>query len=69
MMAIEVSVALISLVGTALGTLGGILVSNRLTVYRIEQLEKKMDKHNTLIERMYRLEERVCGIEEDIKNL
>lgn len=68
-MAIEVSVALISLVGTALGTLGGILVSNRLTVYRIEQLEKKMDKHNTLIERMYRLEERVCGIEEDIKNL
>lgn len=68
-MAIEVSVALISLVGTALGTLGGILVSNKLTVYRIEQLEKKMDKHNTLIERMYRLEERVCGIEEDIKNL
>ena len=68
-MAIEVSVALISLVGTALGTLGGILVSNRLTVYRIEQLEKKMDKHNTLIERMYKLEERVCGIEENIKNL
>jgi hypothetical protein len=68
-MAIEVSVALISLVGTALGTLGGIVVSNRLTVYRIEQLEKKMDKHNTLIERMYKLEERVCGIEENIKNL
>jgi len=40
-----------------------------LTVYRIEQLEKKMDKHNTLIERMYKLEERVCGIEENIKNL
>lgn len=68
-MAIEVSVALISLVGTALGTLGGILVSNRLTVYRIEQLEKKMDKHNTLIERMYEAEEKICLMERDLQSL
>lgn len=43
----EVLVALFSLVGTAMGTFGGI----RLTNYRIEQLEKKVDKHNNLVER------------------
>lgn len=43
----EIIVALFSLIGTAMGTFGGI----RLTNYRIEQLEKKVDKHNNLIER------------------
>ena len=65
----DVIIALIALLGTAIGTGGGILMSSKLTVYRIEQLEKKMDKHNTLIERMYKLEERVCGIEEEVRNL
>lgn len=46
-MTAEIVVALFSLVGTALGTFGGI----KLTNYRIEQLEKKVDKHNNLIER------------------
>lgn len=45
------------------GTLGGIMVSAKLTNYRIEQLEKKVDKHNTLIERTYKLEERVTVLE------
>ena len=65
----DIMIALIALIGTALGTGGGILMSSKLTVYRIEQLEKKIDKHNTLIERMYKLEERVCGIEEEVRNL
>lgn len=43
----EIIVALFSLIGTAMGTFGGI----RLTNYRIEQLEKKVDKHNNLVER------------------
>ena len=43
----EILVALFSLIGTAMGTFGGI----KLTNYRIEQLEKKVDKHNNLIER------------------
>lgn len=50
-------VALISLAGSALGTFGGILTTNRLTLYRIEQLEKKQDKHNNLIERMVVVEQ------------
>ncbi len=47
-----VMMGLLSLAGTLIGSLGGILVANRLSNYRIEQLEKKVDKHNHLIERM-----------------
>jgi ABC-type lipoprotein release transport system permease subunit len=43
----EVLDALLSLVGTLLGTLAGILASSKLTSYRLEQLEKKMDALNT----------------------
>ena len=50
-------VAVISLFGTLGGSLLGVLASNRLTVYRIEQLEKKVEKHNNLVDRTYHLEE------------
>lgn len=63
----EIIVAILSLIGTALGTYGGIRTANKLTNHRIEQLEKKVDKHNTIIERTYRLEEKVKNLEEDIK--
>ena len=52
-----VIVALISLAGTLCGTFGGILMSNKLTNYRIEQLEQKVEKHNHLVERTFRLED------------
>lgn len=52
-------VALLSLVGTMVGSLLGVLASNKLTNYRIEQLEKKADKHNTVIERTALLEEQM----------
>ena len=61
-----VIVALISLFGTLFGTFGGIVTSNRLTTYRIEQLEKKVDKHNNVIERVFRLEDNDRLIEEKI---
>ena len=60
-------VAAISLVGTLSGTFGGILTANHLTGYRLEQLEKKVEKHNNLIERVYRLEDRDELLEEQIK--
>ena len=50
-----VVVAILSLVGTLGGTFGGILTSNRLTNYRIGQLEEKVEKHNRVIERVYQL--------------
>jgi len=55
----EVLIALISLGGSGLGSLVGIIVSSRLTTYRLEQLEKKVDKHNTVIERTFILEEQM----------
>lgn len=45
-------VAVLSLVGTLFGSIAGILTANKLSNYRIEQLEKKVEKHNKLVERM-----------------
>ena len=45
-------VALISLAGTLIGSLGGIVVSSKMTNYRIEQLEKKVDNHNNFAEKI-----------------
>ena len=58
-----VIVALLSLIGTLGGTLGGILATTKLSNYRIEQLEKKVDKHNNLIERMFKAEESINILE------
>ena len=55
----SVIVALIALLGTAFGSVAGILAANRLVIYRIEQLEGKVAKHNNLIERIYKLEARM----------
>ena len=60
-------VALLSLAGTLAGSLLGILAANKLAVYRIEQLEKKVEKHNQVVERVYNLERSEAVIEEEIK--
>lgn len=52
MMEPEIVVAICSLVGTLVGSLAGIMTANRLTNYRIAQLEEKVKKHNNLVERM-----------------
>jgi len=53
----EVLVAVLSLLGTAFGSVTGIMAANKLTNYRIAELEKKVDKHNTIIERFALLEQ------------
>ncbi len=63
----EIIVAILSLVGTFVGTIGGILASQKLTSYRISKLEEKVDKHNNLIDRMYKIETRVTLIEDEMK--
>ena len=62
-----VLVALIGLAGSGLGSVLGILVSSKLTQYRLEQLEKKGEVHNQVIDRVYKLEERTELQEEKIK--
>lgn len=52
----EIIVAILSLVGTLIGTFTGILTSTKLSNYRIEQLEKKVEKHNSVVERTSILE-------------
>ncbi len=47
-----IAVALVSLVGTLIGTFGGIITASKLTNYRIEQLERKVDKHNNFAEKI-----------------
>lgn len=64
-----VIVGILSLIGTLIGTLGGILAANKLTNYRIEQLEKKVEKHNQVIERVYQLETHEAVMEEEIEQL
>lgn len=61
-------VALIGLLGSGFGAFGGILVSSKLTQYRLEQLEKKVETHNQLVDRVYKLEDRTDLQEEKIQN-
>ena len=63
----EIIIALMSLLGTGIGSLGGILTANKLTNYRIEQLEKKVEKHNNVVERVYILEKHQAVVDEEIK--
>ena len=60
-------VAALSLIGTLVGSLSGILAANKLTNYRIEMLEKKVEKHNQVIERVYKLEQSEAVENEEIK--
>lgn len=66
-MSAEIVVGVLSFVGTLVGTIGGILASNRVTTYRISQLETKVTKHNDLIDRMYKVENRVTLLEDEMK--
>lgn len=54
-------------------TLAGTVISNMLnhskTIYRIDQLEKKVEKHNNLVERMYIAEGEIKVLEEKQKDL
>ena len=60
----EIIVALIASAGGILGAFVGVIASAQLTTYRIQQLEKKVEKHNTVIERTYKLEENQAVMEE-----
>ena len=64
-----VLVAVLSLVGTLAGTLGGILVSNKLVNYRLQQLEAKVQAHNNLVERTFKLEGRMDEVQHEISDL
>jgi len=64
-----VIVALLGFAGTLLGSLFGVLAAQKLTQYRLSQLEDKVNKHNNLIERTFKLEGRMDEAEHDIRDL
>lgn len=62
-------VAIISMVGTILGSMIGVMKSNDKTLYRIEQLEKKVEAHNNLVERMTIVEQEEKANEQRLQRL
>lgn len=65
----EIIVALISLLGTLGGSLGGILVSSKMTNYRLQQLENKVAEHNNFARRMPVIEEQIKVMNHRIEDL
>lgn len=64
----EIMIALFSLTGTLVGSFGGILTANKLVNYRISQLEIKVDKHNSVVERVALLEQASSLQYKDLKD-
>ena len=58
-----VIIAIIGFLGTVVGSGLGILASAKLTNYRLEQLEKKVNLHNNVIERVFLLEKKEAVLE------
>ncbi len=63
----QIILAVLSFAGTLLGSLAGVCATSKLSNYRIEQLEKKVDKHNNLIERVYLIEQHEAVLENRLK--
>ena len=65
----EAIIAGCTLAGTIVSGVFSAIISGRLTNYRIKQLEMKVDKHNNLIERTYKLEENIKVLENEVIHL
>ena len=64
----EITVAILGLIGTLAGSFLGVVAAGKLTQYRLQQLEDKVNKHNNLIERTFILEGRMTEAEHDIRD-
>lgn len=62
-------VALLGFAGTLLGSLFGVLAAQKLTQYRLSQLEEKVSRHNNLVERTYVLEGQMTEVQHDIRDI
>ena len=68
-MSSEIIVALLGLVGTLSGSFLGVLATSKLTQYRLQQLEEKVNRHNNIIERTYILEGKMTEVQHDIRDM
>lgn len=62
-------VALLGLLGTLAGSFLGVIASQKLTQFRLSALEDKVNKHNQLVERTYKLEGQMEEVRHDIRDL
>ena len=65
----DIVVAILGFAGTLAGSLLGVVAASKLTQYRLQQLEEKVNKHNNVIERVFILEGKVTELEHDVKDL
>lgn len=65
----DILTGIFSLIASLVGTFGGILTSTKLTNYQINELKKQVDKHNSIIERTFKLEEHSKYVDERIEKL
>lgn len=65
----EIIVALVAMAGTLIGSFGGIITSSRLTSFRLEKLEQKVDRHNSFAERMPVVEEKIKVLNHRIEDI
>ena len=64
-----VFVALLGFTGTLVGSLFGVLAAQKLTQFRLGQLEDKVNKHNNQVERTYVLEGQMTEVQHDIRDI
>lgn len=65
----NIIIALLGCLGTIIGSACGVAASSSKTIYRINQLEKKVDKHNNIVERMYIVEDKLKSHQHQINEL
>lgn len=65
----EIIIALVSMVGTIIGSFGGIVTSTKLTSFRLEKLEQKVDRHNNFAQRMPVVEEKIKVLNHRVEDL
>lgn len=65
----SIIVAILSLIGTLVGSLLASSKTRAVLEYKIEELQKRVEKHNNVIERVYKLEGRVTELEHDIRDV
>ncbi len=68
-MSSEIMVAIISFCGMVVGSISGMVISAKLTNFRLAQLEKKVEKHNSLFERMYAAETDIKALYRRVEEL
>lgn len=64
-----VIVAIVGAIGSGLCSLLGVIASSKLTQYRLQELEKKVQAHNNLIDRMYKVEKKQSELEQKVEML